>query len=146
MRSTIESDVEAGSRVSPTQAKPVPADRIEPSRRGVVDLITPYIAIARPDYWFKNVFMAIGVFLAYFYYPALLHQFSVWPLLVALVATCLIASTNYVINEILDAPTDESHPTKRNRPIPSGRARVGVAYVEWVLLGVVGLSVAYSLN
>jgi 4-hydroxybenzoate polyprenyltransferase len=146
MRSTIESDVESGA-IAPTVPTKVPsADWVQPSRRGVVDLIGPYIAIARPDYWFKNVFMAVGVFLAYFYYPALLHQFSLWPLLVAFVATCLIASTNYVINEILDAPTDESHPTKRNRPIPSGRARLRVAYVEWVLLGIIGIAVASTMN
>jgi 4-hydroxybenzoate polyprenyltransferase len=148
MSSILESDdlVKSGPLTSTIPEKARHAERVEPARRGLVESVAPYIAIARPDYWFKNVFMAIGVFLAYFYYPALLHQFSVWPLVVALVATCLIASTNYVINEILDAPTDESHPTKRNRPIPSGRARLSIAYTEWVLLGVIGLTVAYTMN
>src|SRR5262249_23549778 len=49
-------------------------------------------------------------------------------------------------NEILDSPTDRSHPVKRHRPIPSGRVNLPVAYVEWVLLGVAGLALAWSLN
>ena len=31
-----------------------------------------------------------------------------------------MASSNYVINEILDAPSDAHHPAKRTRPVPSG--------------------------
>ena len=61
-------------------------------------------------------------------------------------ATCLIASSNYVLNEILDAPTDRSHPVKRFRPIPSGLVRLPVAYVEWPLLGIIGLLMAAALN
>src|SRR5262249_22167375 len=67
-------------------------------------------------------------------------------LAVALVATCLVASSNYVINEILDAPTDRSHPVKRKRPIPSGRVKLSVAFAEWILLGGAGLALAWSLN
>ena len=35
--------------------------------------IGPYIAIARPDHWCKNVFMLLGVALACFYHPELLR-------------------------------------------------------------------------
>jgi len=61
-------------------------------------------------------------------------------------ATCLIASSNYVLNEILDAPTDRSHPVKRNRPIPAGLVRLPIAYAEWLLLGAMGLTMAAQLN
>ncbi|HYV34496.1 MAG TPA: UbiA prenyltransferase family protein, partial [Gemmataceae bacterium] len=64
----------------------------------------------------------------------------------AVAATCLIASSNYVLNEILDAPTDRSHPKKRHRPIPSGQVKLAIAYAEWVLLGIVGLVMAAALN
>src|SRR5436190_16597944 len=65
-----------------------------------------YVSIARPDHWLKNVFMLIGVVLAYFYMPTLFGGFHVGQLLMAFLATCLVASSNYVLNEILDAPTD----------------------------------------
>src|SRR5262245_34095016 len=51
-----------------------------------------YIAIARPDHWFKNVFMLAGVLLAYFYHFTSLQAVPWIPLVVALIATCLAAS------------------------------------------------------
>src|SRR5688572_21017683 len=71
--------------------------------------ILPYVSIARPDHWFKNVFMALGILLALFHHPQILGHIVWWQVVLALAATCLLASSNYVINEILDAPTDRSH-------------------------------------
>lgn len=106
----------------------------------------PYASIARPDHWFKNVFMALGVLLACFYHPEVLTLGSALTVLWGVAATCVIASTNYVINEILDAPTDLEHPVKRHRPIPSGRVRPPLAYLEWVALGALGLAMAWQVN
>lgn len=108
--------------------------------------IWPYVEIARPDHWFKNVFMLLGVLLAYFYVSSELSLLSPLRLLLSFAATCLIASSNYVINEILDAPTDRSHPVKRNRPIPSGQVKLFAAYAEWILLGILGLVLASLIN
>jgi len=105
-----------------------------------------YASIARPDHWLKNVFMLIGVVLACFYMPTLFWGFDVVKLLVAFFATCLVASSNYVLNEILDAPTDANHPEKQNRPIPSGRVWLPAAYAEWLLLGGIGLLLAWCVN
>ena len=113
--------------------------------------VLPYCQIARPDHWFKNVFMLFGVVLAFFYYPPQsLGEVDWLPFLVRLfwgfVATCIVASSNYVINEILDAPTDLSHPTKRNRPIPSGKVSLPIAYAEWLLLAAIGLGISWMLG
>ena len=108
--------------------------------------LTPYIDIARPDHWFKNVFMLPGVLLALNFSPALMEPFSWSGVLLAVVAACLVASSNYVLNEILDRERDKHHPDKHLRPIPSGRARVPVAYAEWLLLGVVGIGVGFAVN
>jgi 4-hydroxybenzoate polyprenyltransferase len=113
---------------------------------GWSETIASYIAIARPDHWFKNVFMAVGVVLAFFYRtapwtPALAGMIA-W----AFAATCVIASSNYVINEILDAPTDRSHPAKRLRPIPCGRVKVPLAYCQWLALAALGLGMAWLVN
>jgi decaprenyl-phosphate phosphoribosyltransferase len=105
-----------------------------------------YIQIARADHWFKNAFMLLGIVLAFFYKPSLLTWSSIPYLGVALLATCLIASSNYVINELTDAPTDRFHPVKKHRPIPSGKVRPALALLEWLLLGVAGLSVASLIN
>jgi 4-hydroxybenzoate polyprenyltransferase len=57
-----------------------------------------------------------------------------------------VASSNYVINEILDAPMDRHHPVKRHRPIPSGRVALPWAYFEWLALGILGLGLAALIN
>jgi decaprenyl-phosphate phosphoribosyltransferase len=108
--------------------------------------IVPYIQIARVDHWFKNVFMLAGVMLAAFYSPQELNEFSFVTLAIALFATCLVASSNYVINEVLDAPTDVEHPVKRHRPIPSGRVQLPLAYAEWAALAVVGMALGWTIN
>jgi 4-hydroxybenzoate polyprenyltransferase len=108
--------------------------------------LTAYLSIARPDHWCKNVFMALGVVLAYFCHPEAFGWAVIVPIFWAVATTCLIASSNYVLNEILDAPSDLAHPVKRLRPIPSGQVKVGIAYAEWILLGVVGLLMAATLN
>lgn len=114
--------------------------------KSVVGILSPYISIARPDHWFKNVFMIAGVVLVYFYEMPSFLTSHIWLVFVALASTCLIASSNYVINEILDAPTDAGHPTKKMRPIPSGQVILKYAYAEWLLLGIIGLAIAWSVN
>jgi decaprenyl-phosphate phosphoribosyltransferase len=104
--------------------------------------ILPYIQIARPDHWFKNVFMLLGAFLACFYHPDRVSLSSISVTIVAFISTCLIASSNYVINEILDAPSDKHHPLKCFRPIPSGKVRLSIAYGEWLFLLAIGILLA----
>ncbi len=105
-----------------------------------------YADIARPDHWIKNAFMVLGILLAFFYRPETIAGVAMLQILWAFVATCLLASSNYVINEILDAVHDLSHPVKRFRPIPSGKIDVRIAYAEWFLLAVAGLAMAYWVN
>jgi decaprenyl-phosphate phosphoribosyltransferase len=105
-----------------------------------------YVSIARPDHWFKNVFMLLGVFLALFVEPLLFRGALAANLAVAFAATCLVASSNYVLNELLDAPKDRLHPKKKLRPVPSGRVSAPLAYAEWVALAAVGLGTAYLVN
>jgi len=108
--------------------------------------LAPYIDIARPDHWFKNVFMLPGVLLALFFSPELRDPFPWSGVILAVVSACLVASSNYVLNEILDSEKDKHHPQKHLRPIPSGRVSVPVAYVEWLLLGAAGLGVGFAIN
>jgi decaprenyl-phosphate phosphoribosyltransferase len=108
--------------------------------------ISPYLQIARIDHWFKNSFMLLGVVVAFFYDPAALTWANIPQIGLALLATCLVASSNYVINELLDGATDRFHPEKRHRPVPSGRIRRGFALIEWLLLGAAGTTIAYLLN
>ena len=113
--------------------------------------VTPFdwrahLSIARPDHWFKNVFMLPGVIVA----ASTVESFS-WTAvllrtLIAAVALCLIASSYYTLNEILDAPFDRLHPTKHTRPIPSGRVRIPLAWAQWLVLFLAGLAVGSIIS
>ncbi len=109
-------------------------------------VLWPYVQIARIDHWFKNVFMILGIVLALFYDPTLFAWASILPVFLSVAATCLVASSNYVVNELLDAPYDRLHPVKKDRPVPSGRVKSGWAWVEWFFLGVLGISLAFFVN
>ena len=108
--------------------------------------IRPYVQIARVDHWFKNAFMLLGVVLAVFYQPQVFAWSSVLPLILAVAATCLVASSNYVLNELLDAPRDRLHPEKKHRPVPSGQVKPALAYAEWLILAAAGFTLALSIN
>lgn len=106
----------------------------------------PYIQIARFDHWFKNVFMLPGAVIAVTAQPELLSWGMLLSLLLAVLATGLIASSNYVLNEIVDAPFDKVHPVKKQRPIPSGQVNLPVAWALWLALGAVGLLLAWAVG
>lgn len=108
--------------------------------------VWPYIRLARIDHWFKNVFMLLGVAFAFFYLPELFGWHALAPVGSALVATCLVASSNYVLNEILDGPRDALHPLKQSRPVPSGLVRRPMAYLEWLVFGAAGLGLAAAVS
>lgn len=119
---------------------------LSPQPSSFLRVLWPYVQIARIDHWFKNVFMILGIALALFYEPELFAWGSILPLLLAVAATCLIASSNYVMNELLDAPYDRLHPVKKDRPVPSGKVKSSWAWMEWFLLGASGIVLAFTLN
>jgi len=98
-----------------------------------------HLRICRIDHWFKNVFVLPGVVVAIGIAPHVDYSDFWWHLVVGLLAVCLIASSNYVINELMDAPFDVHHPTKRFRPVPSGQVIIPLAYAQWIVLMLVGL-------
>ncbi|HET9372822.1 MAG TPA: UbiA family prenyltransferase [Vicinamibacterales bacterium] len=108
--------------------------------------IRPYIQIARIDHWFKNAFMLLGVILAVFYQPEVATVSSLWPLAIAVLATCLVASSNYTLNELLDAPRDRLHPVKKQRPAAAGLVKPWIAIAQWLVLAAAGFALALSLN
>lgn len=107
---------------------------------------SPYIRIARPEYWANHIFIFPGILLALVYFPALRTFHTLLQVLGGLCCACLVASSNYVLNEILDAAKDRHHPEKKNRPIASGKVSLPLAYAEWLLLAAAGFFWAFSLS
>lgn len=105
-----------------------------------------YVSIARPDHWFKNAFLLPGAALAVVLSGAPLRAELILQVLAALVATSLVASANYTINEWLDAEFDRFHPTKSSRPAVSTSMSASLVYAQWFLLAAFGSALAFSIN
>jgi len=103
--------------------------------------MNPYIAIARPDHWFKNIFVLPGLAMALLLSDAPLNDF-ILNALMGLFSICLLASANYTLNEWQDAEFDRHHPDKKNRPSVQGKVKTGWVYLEYLALAAVGLGSA----
>jgi 4-hydroxybenzoate polyprenyltransferase len=105
-----------------------------------------HLEIARIDHWFKNVFIIPGAVAALAMDPQHIAAGIPKRAVLGLASVCLVASSNYVINEVLDAPSDLAHPTKFTRPVPAGKVSIPLAYVQWLLLMVVGVGLGYGVS
>jgi 4-hydroxybenzoate polyprenyltransferase len=103
--------------------------------------LSAHLAIARLDHSIKNLFVLPGVIIPLSIYPDLLGWALAVKLLLAFVSITLVACSNYVINEVLDAPFDRLHPTKKNRAAARGHVNTGVAYVQWIGMMLAGVAV-----
>ncbi|MCG3176486.1 MAG: hypothetical protein MOGMAGMI_01441 [Candidatus Omnitrophica bacterium] len=108
----------------------------------------PYVRILRVDHWFKNVFVLPGTVVA------LALGAAEWPLsagdlarcCAGLLAVCLTASANYVLNEWLDARYDRYHPVKRERAAAQESLRVPGVLSLYVGLLAVSAGLAFSVS
>ena len=90
----------------------------------------------RPHQWLKNLLIFIPMLLA--------HDFAAGTIgaaIAAFVAFCLIASSVYVLNDLLDLSADRAHPRKRLRPFASGALPLQAGLVMAPGLFVAGIAV-----
>ncbi len=92
----------------------------------------------RPPQWIKNVVVFAAVIFARQYHDVDKLLYTV----IAFGCFCLISSTVYLVNDIVDRERDRSHPTKKNRPIAAGRISVGLASGIAALLAVAGFGIS----
>ncbi|HEY9076921.1 MAG TPA: decaprenyl-phosphate phosphoribosyltransferase [Anaerolineaceae bacterium] len=105
-------------------------------------MLKAIIKTMRPKQWTKNVFLLAAIIFdrQLFNLGALLHT------ILGLTLFCLISSVVYIINDIVDAEADRQHPTKRNRPIPSGKLPVPIAISVVVVLLIAIFPIAYWIS
>lgn len=97
------------------------------------------IRSARPAQWVKNVVVfAPIVFSGFLLVPGALSR-VVW----AFGLFCLLSSSIYLFNDLIDAKSDREHPFKKKRPIASGALTVPMAVFGFLLLSIGSLTLAY---
>ena len=92
--------------------------------------------------WTKNGF----VFFALIFDRQLLIVESFWRTVAGFFLFCLISSSVYLFNDIADVEADRNHPTKKFRPIASGKLPVRVAVIVALLLTFVSLFLGYVIS
>lgn len=95
----------------------------------------------RPKQWTKNAF----VFAALIFDRKLFDLNSLERTLMTFGLFCLLASSVYLLNDIMDIEADRSHPVKKNRPIASGKLPISLAVIMAILLLAVALVGSYLL-
>lgn len=95
------------------------------------------LRLMRPHQWLKNALIFVPMLAAHELTPAALGQ-SV----LAFIAFSLIASSTYILNDLLDLGPDRAHPRKRNRPLASGAVSVAQGTILMPALAVAGAGVA----
>jgi 4-hydroxybenzoate polyprenyltransferase len=106
-----------------------------------VSVLAAAVVSLRPRQWAKNLFVFAGLIFSQSLFTPL-----VWPALGAFLIFCALSGSIYVFNDLADLEKDRVHPTKRNRPIASGRLPVPAAAGLGVVLLVGSLVAAFVLS
>jgi 4-hydroxybenzoate polyprenyltransferase len=107
-------------------------------------LLSALLETARPRQWVKNLFVAAPlVFGKHLDDPLELRRAAL-----AFVLFCMLSSAVYFMNDVADIEADRAHPTKRRRPIPSGRLSPRAAKLAATALafGGVGACLTFGLD
>lgn len=100
-----------------------------------------WLRALRTRQWVKNVLVFLPLVMS--------HRFNELPVvgqaMLAFVAFCLISSSVYLANDLLDLPADRQHPTKRRRAFASGTVSIGKGLVLLPLLVGAGLGLSLWL-
>ena len=127
-------------------AKPSNTNFIQSGVAKVHAGLKDYVAIIRPDYWVKNIFIIPGILFAIAVYHVPVTTGLLLKIVVGLVSTCMVASANYVINEYLDAEFDKFHPLKKQRTSVVRVVNSKIIYLEYAFLAIAGLALGYLIS
>ncbi|HVU46505.1 MAG TPA: UbiA family prenyltransferase [Terracidiphilus sp.] len=118
-----------------------------PTRTGTLrQRLWAHASLLRLDHSVKQIFVLPGIVIAASLTDAPLDRGLLVRTLLGLTAVMAAASSNYVLNELLDAPFDRLHPTKRLRPAASRTVSIPLAYAQWLIVGAIGFVVALEVS
>jgi 4-hydroxybenzoate polyprenyltransferase len=99
------------------------------------------IVLLRPNQWIKNIVVFGALIFA--------REFTDWVKVsrafYAFVIFCLLSSTIYIINDIIDRDSDRSHPLKKSRPLAAGVVSPTAAWLMAAVIGAIGLALTATM-
>ncbi|MBI5606267.1 MAG: decaprenyl-phosphate phosphoribosyltransferase [Deltaproteobacteria bacterium] len=96
----------------------------------------------RPKQWIKNG----ALFAPLLFSQNLFNRPLLIKTLEAFVLFCLLAGSVYIINDLKDLKEDRLHPTKRNRPLASGKVRPAWALIFAVVIMAVSFIGGWAIS
>jgi 4-hydroxybenzoate polyprenyltransferase len=100
----------------------------------------------RLDHSVKQIFIVPGIAVAIMLSRSPVSVALMRRSMVGVLAVTAVASSNYVLNEMLDAPFDRLHPTKHTRPAARGSIHLPFGYMQWLTLAAAGLLLAHTVS
>lgn len=101
-------------------------------------LLYAILKAARPRQWLKN----LALFTTIFFTGHLFNAAFLTDTILGFMAFCMLSSSNYILNDVLDAPADRRHPFKKFRPVASGKLPIKTALLVSLVLLISGLTTA----
>ncbi|NMB56296.1 MAG: decaprenyl-phosphate phosphoribosyltransferase [Leptolinea sp.] len=105
-------------------------------------MLRAIIKTMRIKQWTKNAI----VFAALVFDRQLTNPIAFGRTLAGFILFCILSSTVYIINDIIDVEADRAHPRKKYRPIASGALPIPTAIAVDVVLLISTLALAYWLS
>ncbi|HIQ08872.1 MAG TPA: decaprenyl-phosphate phosphoribosyltransferase, partial [Anaerolineaceae bacterium] len=105
-------------------------------------MLVALLRTLRPKQWTKNTF----VFAALVFDRQLMNPTAFLRTAAGFLLFCLLSGMVYLINDLADLEADRQHPTKRHRPLASGRLPVPVALVGLGVLFLITFPAAWALG
>lgn len=96
----------------------------------------------RPTQWIKN----LSVFAAIIFGGALFQPEPFVHSLVAFIVFSILSSASYLVNDVVDAPLDRLHPSKKFRPIAKGDLQPKTAIAIAIVLMLCGFVLSLTLG
>lgn len=98
-----------------------------------------YFKALRPHQWLKNILVFIPMVTAHQYdFQTFLQS------LLSLIVFSMIASSSYVLNDLLDLAADRDHPRKCKRPFASGD--IPINHGAWMVFGLLLIGAVVAAN
>ena len=97
---------------------------------------------ARPRQWLKNLALfTTALITGHVFEPNVLYASFI-----GFLSFCLLSSSNYIFNDVMDEKRDKKHPFKRFRPVASGSLPVPFAIAASIVLVISGLALSRTLG
>jgi decaprenyl-phosphate phosphoribosyltransferase len=105
-------------------------------------IVIGLLKASRPHQWVKNIFVAAPLVFAQLMYD----PHAMMRTVLAVVCFCLLSSSVYLVNDVVDVDKDRAHPLKRFRPIASGRLPLPTAKAAAAVAALGSLAAGTWLN